>query len=116
MKMIGTVAMAIGALTVFATAPAARAFAGPASQFQADDAEVVPTGQEVQQRLQQVAEELRAARLASVSATRAQSDYLAAQRAYEFGQYEDAMEDSSAAESAIPTNPNWFNQANLAAK
>jgi len=116
MKMIRNTAAATCVLALLATAPAARSFAGPLDRFQADDAQVVPTAQEVQQHLQQVAAELRAARLASVSATRAQEDYLAAQRAFEFGQYLEAVDDSNAAERAIPANPNWFNRANLAAK
>jgi hypothetical protein len=116
MNAIGTAAMAIGALAFSAILPVAQSFAGQPGQSSYDDAVVVPTGPEVQQRLQQVAEQLRAAQLASVSVTQARDEYLAAQRAYEFGMYDDAMTDSNKAEREIPDNPNWLGQANLAAR
>lgn len=116
MNAIGTAAMAIGALAFSAIMPVAQSFAGQAPQFQYDDAEVVPTGPEVQRRLQQIAAELRAAQLASVSATQARDEYLAAKRAYEFGMYDEAMTDSNEAEREIPATPNWFDPVNLAAR
>ena len=114
MNLIGTAAIAIGALALSAAIPVAPSFAGQASRFQFDDAEVVPTGPEVQQRLEQVAWQLRAAQLASVSPTQAREEYLAAERAYSYGMYDKAMADSNKAAREIPPSPNWLDAVNLA--
>jgi hypothetical protein len=116
MNAIGTAAMAIGALALSAIAPISQAFAGEANQSQFTDAEVVPTGPEIQQRIQQIAIELRAAKLASASPTQASGEFLAAQRAYEYGMFDEAMADLNRAEREIPATPNWVDPVNVAAR
>lgn len=116
MNAIEIAAMALGALFFSAIMPVAQSFAGQATRFQFDDAEVVPTGPEVRLRLRQIAEELRSAQLASVSATQARDEYLAAKRAYEFGMYDEAMTYSNETERELPAAPNWFDPVNLAVR
>lgn len=116
MNAIGTAAVAIGALALSAIAPMTPAFAGQRGQVQSDDAVIVPTAQEVQQRMQVIADDLRAAQLASASPTQASDYYLSAQREYAFGMYDQAMAYLDKARRAMPADPNWVDPVNLAAR
>ncbi|HKV55903.1 MAG TPA: hypothetical protein VJN94_14820 [Candidatus Binataceae bacterium] len=94
----------IGAVALMG-ATALPAWSGQSAMF--DDAVVLPTQQETQQVLGEAGERMRNAALASFESPVADSDYLAAQRDYEFGRYEQAMSDAQAAEQALPDLPNW---------
>ena len=88
---------------------------GPALAFVSADgavpalqADVMPTQGEVQAQLSAVGEQLHEDELASVSATNAQADYVAAERSYELGRYWDAYNQAVAAEHELPQTPNWI--------
>jgi hypothetical protein len=73
-----------------------------------DDAVVLPTQQETQRAISEAGQRIAEARLASFDSPVADSDYLAAERDYDFGRYDQAVADATAAEKALPDNPNWI--------
>ena len=90
--------------------------AWPAQSVPYDDAVVLPTQQETQKVLSEAGGRIHEAALASFESPVAQSDYLAAQRDYEFGRYEQAVTDAQAAERALPDLPNWDGNQVITAK
>ncbi len=99
----------VAAVSLLATAsPLIAGSVSPQNSVQADYAVVVPTQQEVQKQLDQVAQRLHALELASVDIRQAQVEYFRAWRDYDFGRYIEAQDHARAAESAMPLTPNWI--------
>lgn len=71
------------------------------------DAVVLPTPEQVQTELNAVGDRLRNDERASFYSPTAESDYLAAERDFKFGQYDHAAADAEAAAASLPDAPNW---------
>jgi hypothetical protein len=71
------------------------------------DAVVLPTPQEVQTQLNSVGDRLKDDERASFYSPTAESDYLAAERDFQIGQYDHAADNAQAAAAALPDIPNW---------
>ncbi len=113
MKLINSATTILGAISLIgAAAIPATAFVAPEVHVETIDIEVLPTPQEVGSQLQEVAQRLHQAELASASNPAADRDFIAAQRSYQEGWYEDAMRQARAADQAIVVAPNWIDQNN----
>jgi len=109
MRVLKNGAAVLAAVCLIATASSSTwGFVSPQNSVQADYAQVVPTQQEVQKQLNQVAQRLRTLQLASVDTRQAQAEYLEAERYYSFGRYIEALNHARAAENALPVTPNWI--------
>lgn len=106
MKNLRMVLALTGALS-FVGAAALPAAAFDTDQVQAITADVVPTQQQVQDQLDDLHARLIAAEEAGSYNPTAESDYLAAQRMFEFGRYDTAARDANTATAALPPSPNW---------
>ncbi len=102
-------------LTLAATAalPAA-AFEASSNQTQPINAEFVPTQEEVQIELTSLHERLGDAQRSSFYSAEASSEYLDAQRYFQFGRYDEALDDARMAEKSLPPIPNWVTPATFA--
>jgi hypothetical protein len=91
------------------------AFATPVREVQVQvqpiDAEFVPTSERVRSELSRLNQRLEAGRRASFYSGEASSEYLAAERFYEFGRYDEALAHARIAERALPQIPNWIEPA-----
>ncbi len=102
----------VAALTLAAAATLPLwAFETPINQVQAINAEFVPTKEQVQSELSSLNQRLEAGRMASFYSSEASSEYLAAQRFYEFGLYDEALAHARSGERALPQIPNWVEPA-----
>lgn len=112
MKVLKHAVSIVAALTFAgaATLPV-LAFETPGNQVQAINADIVPTREQVQTELTVLHGRLQAAAQASFYSAKASREYLAAQRYYEFGYYEQALAHARIAEAALPRIPNWVSQA-----
>jgi hypothetical protein len=92
MKFINSATTILGAISLIgaATIPAA-AFVAPEVHVETIEVEVLPTSQEVGSQLQEVGQRLRQAELASAYNPAVDRDFVAAQRDYQEGRYEDAI-------------------------
>jgi hypothetical protein len=109
MKVLHTSASFAAAIAIAAStvAPAWAFQPAPASQMQEITADVVPTQDQVQRELTDLHERLQAAEKASFYSPKAEREYLTAQRMYEFGRYDEAIEHAQIGERALPEIPNW---------
>jgi 1-aminocyclopropane-1-carboxylate deaminase/D-cysteine desulfhydrase-like pyridoxal-dependent ACC family enzyme len=89
----------------------AAALATPITQVDAITATFVPTREEVQAELATFNRRLQAGREASFYSAKASSEYLEAQRYYQYGLYDEALAHARSGERALPSIPNWVNPA-----
>jgi transposase len=87
------------------------AFETPGNQVQSITAEFVPTQEQVQSELTDLHARLQAAARASFYSAKASREYLAAQRYFELGFYDQASAHVRIAGRALPANPNWVSPA-----
>ncbi len=107
MKNLKTIIVVAGAAAFFGAA-ALPASAFDTNQVPAITADVVPTQQQIQQQLSDLHARLLAAKEAGSDNPVAESNYLAAQRMFEFGRYDTAARDIGAARAALLPIPNWM--------
>jgi hypothetical protein len=108
MKVLRTSASFVAAIAIAAAAVSpAWSFETPTGQMQEISAEVVPTQDEVVRQLNDLHLRLQAAEQASFYSSTAEREYLAAERMYEFGRYDEAVTHIEQAEAALPELPNW---------
>ncbi|MGH7933891.1 MAG: hypothetical protein ACREQN_12110 [Candidatus Binataceae bacterium] len=109
MKLFKQAAAIIVAVCFFGgTAVPTLAFVTPQNQVEAIDARVIPTQKEAQSAIFEVGQQLHQARLASVNSPTAESEFLAAQRAFEFGRYDEAVQHARNAQATFVSGPNWL--------
>ncbi|MBE3604153.1 hypothetical protein IMX07_11010 [bacterium] len=107
MKNLKAIVVVAGAAAFFCAA-AIPAFAFDTNQVPVITADVVPTQQQIQQQLSDLHARLLAAKEAGSDNPVAESNYLEAQRMYEFGRYDTAARDISVAKAALLPIPNWL--------
>jgi type II secretory pathway pseudopilin PulG len=114
MKFFKRATVAIAAISMLgAAAVPVFAFSTPQNQVQAIPAQVVPTAQQAQSALFTLGQRIRAARLAGFTSPTTRSEYLQAQRDFQYGRYDEAMNHANAAAAALPSVPNWVTEAQL---
>ncbi len=106
MKNLKAVVMVGAAAFLGAAALPAAAF--DTNQVPVIVADVVPTQAQIQQQLADLHARLLAAKEAGSYNSVAESNYLAAERMYEFGRYDTAARDIDIAKAAVLPAPNWL--------
>jgi hypothetical protein len=101
------VAIAAAVMLAGTSAPRLWAFQTPTNGVQAINADFVPTSEQVQAELTELNERLETGRKASFYSSEASSEYLEAQRYYEYGRFDEALAHARAGESVLPNIPNW---------
>jgi hypothetical protein len=107
MKNLKAIIVVAGAAAFFG-ATALPASAVDTNQVPVIMADVVPTQRQIQQQLSDLHARLLAAKEAGSDNSIAESNYLAAQRMFEFGRYDTAAREIGVARAALLPIPNWM--------
>jgi hypothetical protein len=113
MKNFKAVAAFVGAVSLIGAASYSVS-AGTISngQTQPVEADVQPTAQQLQSELSAIGHRLHTSEFASESNPTAERDFVAAERSYGQGFYENAQAQAFAADAAIAPAPNWMGREN----
>jgi len=107
MRVVRTSASIVAAIAIAGAAVApAWSFDTPAGQMQEVTAEVVPTQDQVLRQLVELHLHLQAAERSATYSLKAEHEYFAAERMYDFGRYDEAVAHAEKGEAALPETPN----------
>ncbi|MBF6559152.1 MAG: hypothetical protein IVW56_02595 [Candidatus Binataceae bacterium] len=107
MRVVRTSASIVAAIAIAGAAVVpAWSFDPPAGQMQEVTAEVVPTQDQVLWQLFELHLHLQAAERHAFYSPKAEHEYFAAERMYDFGHYDEAVAHAEKGEATLPETPN----------